>query len=227
MAHPISVRDKARALRSAGYSYSYIARETGLSKSTLSDWLGSVAYTPNQETVLAIGKALAASGQKIAQKRLETFVRAREEAKQEVGVLSERDIFMFGLGLYLGEGSKAQEQVRIVNSDPRVIRFAIAWFKSLGLEQKNFVMTLHLYPDSDIEKSIVYWEEITGIPRAQFLKVQIDWRKDKKAYKLGKLPHGTAHLGVRCLGEKKYGVFFSRKILAWIEQMAKQTDTRV
>ena len=214
-------------MRLAGYSYSYIASQTGLSKGTLSGWLARVPYTPNSETVRAIGKARAASGEKIAKKKLETFVVARQEAVEEIGAVSRRDLFMFGLGIYLGEGGKAQEQIRLVNSDPRVIRFAIAWFRSFGLDTKNFVIKLHLYPDSDVEKCIEYWGEVAGIPEQQFLKTQIDWRKGKKTYKLGKLPYGTAHLGIRCLGDKKFGVFFSRKILAWIEEMAKKVETRV
>lgn len=226
MAHPVSVKEKARSLRLAGYSYSYIASQTGLSKGTLSDWLARVPYTPNSETVQAIGRARAASGETIAKKRLETFTIAQQEAAEEIGAVSRRDLFMFGLGIYLGEGGKAQEQIRLVNSDPRVIRFAIAWFKSFGLGTRNLVIKLHLYPDSDIGKSIEYWERVTGIPRQQFLKAQIDWRKGKKAYKLGKLPYGTAHLGVRCLGDKKFGVFFSRKILAWIEEMTKRVEMR-
>jgi len=226
VAHSLSVKEQVRSLRLAGYSYSYIASQTGLSKGTLSDWLAKVPYTPNSETVRTIGKARAASGEKIAKKRLETFVVAKQEAAEEIGNVSQRDLFMFGLGIYLGEGSKAHEQIRIVNSDPRVIRSAIAWFKSLGLDTKNFVIKLHLYPDSDVEKSIEYWGRVTGVPRGQFLKSQIDWRKGKKAYKLGKLPYGTTHLGIRCLGDKKFGVFFSRKIMAWIEETAKRIEMR-
>ena len=226
MAHSTSVKEQARSLRLAGYSYSYIASQTGLSKGTLSDWLARVPYTTYSGTVQTIGTARAASGEKIAKKRLETFVIAKQEAAEEIGKVSQRDLFMFGLGIYLGEGSKAHEQIRLVNSDPRVIRFAITWFKSFGLDTKNFVIKLHLYPDSDIKRCTEYWGKVAGVPAGQFLKPQIDWRKDKKTYKLGKLPYGTAHLGIRCLGDKKFGVFFSRKIMAWIEEMAKKVEMR-
>lgn len=226
MTHPVSVKEQVVALRSAGYSYSYISGQVGLSKSTLSDWLGKIPYTPNEETIATIGKALAASGAKIAKKKQETFLIAQKEAEEEIGDVSQRDLFMFGLGLYLGEGNKSHEMVRLVNSDPRVIRFAIAWFEFFDITRKNFAVTLHLYPDSDIEKSTEFWMKHTKIPRNQFLKPQIDWRKDKKIYKIGKLPFGTAHLGVRCLGEKKFGTFFFRKILAYIDEMSKKIKMR-
>src|SRR3989344_2733569 len=59
--HAPTIREKVLDLRSAGYSYTYISAHTGISKSTLSGWLGHVPYIPNAETVLKIGKARAAS----------------------------------------------------------------------------------------------------------------------------------------------------------------------
>lgn len=227
MAHLLSTKNKASELRRAGYSYSYISSKTGLSKSTLSDWLATVPYTPNEETRQTIGKALAASGAKIAKKKLESINQAKKLAREEIGRLSKRDLFMFGLGLYLGEGNKTHDLVRVVNSNPEVIRLAIAWFESLGLSKKNFAITLHLYPDSTPDKSREFWSRVTGIPKNQFLKTQIDWRKNKKAYKIGKLPHGTAQLAVRGMGEKRFGVFLARKINAWTEEVIRETSTRV
>lgn len=227
MSHPTSVKEKALALRTAGYSYSYISEQTGLSKSTLSGWLGRVPYIPNTKTINDIGKALAASIQKNTQKRLRSYALAQQEAEQEIEKVSHRDIFMFGLGLYLGEGSKTHDLVRVVNSDPRVIRLAIKWFKAVGLSEKNLNIRLHLYPDSNIEESTLFWISKTGLSREQFMKPQIDWRKNKKAYKLGKLPYGTAHVGVRSLGEKRHGVFLSRKIAAWIDEVDKRSEAGV
>lgn len=225
--HRQLLKQKALHLRQAGYSYTYIASKTGLSKSTLSEWLSGVPYTPNQETIRTIGKARARAGARKTEIKQESFAEARDEAVREIGFVSQRDIFMFGLGLYLGEGNKTHDLVRIVNSDPEIIRLAIVWFESLGLSKKHFAITLHLYPDSDPDKSRTYWSNMTDIPKSQFLKTQIDWRKDKKAYKIGKLPHGTAQLSVRGLGEKRFGVFLARKIHAWNEELIQKTKMRV
>lgn len=224
--HKLSVREIAISLRKAGYSYAYISAKTGLPKSTLSGWLASVPYTPNAETVRRVGKAIAAANARKSKIKQQTFLEARQEAKKEIGLLSNRDIFMFGLGLYLGEGSKTNDVTRIVNSDPKVISLALKWFEVIGLSRASFAITLHLYPDTDVEKSIAFWSAHTGLPRPQFLKVQIDWRKNKKMYKLGKLPYGTAHLSVRSLGNKKFGVALSRKILACIEEVSSRIEKR-
>jgi len=76
-----------------------------------------------------------------------------------------------------------------------------------------------LYPDSDQEKSIKYWSKNTGIPENQFFKSTIDKRTDKKRPNEGKLPFGTAHVSVKSFGNKDFGVYLHRRIMAWINQV--------
>lgn len=224
--HHASSRQHAFRLRRDGYSYSYIASQTGLSKSTLSDWLADVPYHPNEHTRLAIGRARAASGEKKTQIKQQSLLKARQEAENDINTLSKRDLFMFGIGLYLGEGSKTANVVRVVNSEVDVIRLAIAWFMSLGVLKNQFGVTLHLYPDSNVKKCLQFWSEATTIPLGQFAKPQIDRRRNKKSNKAGKLPYGTAHLSVKSGGRKEFGVFFSRKILGWVDSAIKKAIMR-
>ena len=134
-------KQTAIELRKAGYSYSTIMDRTSTSKSTLSEWLRDIPYQPNKETLARIQmgqlrSALAQNKQKIESLRL-----AESEAKKEIANLSNRDIFMLGLGLYIGEGSKTHGITRVANSDPNIIRLAIAWFeKTCGLSKKNFTI---------------------------------------------------------------------------------------
>ena len=209
-------RISAIELRKAGHSYNYIAKVARVSKGTLAVWLADIPYTPNDETVERIGKARAASGEAKSRLKRESFQRARSEAKTDISAFSRRDLFMLGLGLYIGEGAKSTQQIRFVNSNPAIINFMIKWFiKAVGLRKDNLKIRLHIYPDSDEEQSLQFWSEKTTIPMSQFQKTVVDWRKDKKALKSGKLPHGTVHLSVNGLGEKRFGVFLARKILAW------------
>src|ERR1700683_3559654 len=163
--------DKLRAiqLRKEGYSYKYISEVLKVSKSTLSDWLITIPYTPNNETVERIGKARAASGRVKTEIKQASILEAAIEAKRQFGKVSQRDLFMLGLGLYIGEGSKTAEITRFVNSDPRVVNLMIRWFvKALGLPRKNLRIRLHLYPDCNEKQSLQYWSKITTIPLSQF-----------------------------------------------------------
>ena len=216
----IHAKTTAIELRRAGHSYNYIAPKVGVSKGTLAVWLADVPYTPNTETLNRIGKARAASGEVKSRLKRESFQRAREEARAEIQTLSRRDLFMLGLGLYIGEGAKSTQQTCFVNSNPAIISLLIKWFvKAVGLKKDNLRMRLHIYPDCSEEKSLQFWSEATTISRSQFLKTSVDWRKDKKAFKSGKLPHGTAHLSINGLGDKRFGVFLARKIMAWSDEV--------
>ena len=215
-----SIKEEAVRLRKGGYSYTYISEKIGISKSTLSNWLGRISYQPNKETVSKIGKARAASGLAKNIMKLESIERARVEAKNDIGKLSKRDLFMAGLGLYIGEGSKSHNIVRITNSNHQIIVFAIRWFnETLDVPLENFSLRIHMYPDSDEKKVIKFWSQVTGFSAGQFRKSQVDYREGKKISKKGQLPYGTAHLSVRSCGQKKLGVFLSRKIEAWTEEV--------
>jgi transcriptional regulator with XRE-family HTH domain len=221
MAHP-AAREKAVSLRRAGFPYSHISRVTGISKSTLSDWLSAIPYTPNAETIERVGKAIAAANARKTALKQESIRKIQHEARAQVGKVSKRDLFMFGLGLYLGEGSKTGDVTRVVNADVQVIRLTIAWFESLGVRPAQFLLTLHLYPDTDVRKCLRFWSEATTIPVSQFGKVQTDTRRNKRMYKNGKLPYGTAHLSVRGLGRKEYASALARRIKGWTNAVEKE-----
>jgi transcriptional regulator with XRE-family HTH domain len=217
-----SIKEEAIQMRRGGYSYTYITEKTGVSKSTLSNWLGGVPYQPNKETINRIGKALAASGLAKSRLKLESIQRARHEAKKDIGKLSKRDLFMAGLGLYIGEGSKSHDIVRITNSNYQIIVFGIRWFNEvLGVPLDNFSMRIHMYPDSNEKEVIKFWTKVTGFSAGQFRKSQVDYREGKKISKKGQLPYGTAHLSVHSCGQKELGVFLSRKIEAWTNEIFK------
>lgn len=220
--HQLSLREKALVLRKNGFSYTYISSQTGLSKGTLSGWLTDVPYTPNKETVASFGKARAAASARRAQLRQDSIREIRKVAETDVGKISKRDLFMFGLALYLGEGCKSNGQVRMVNSDPRIIQTIIAWFKMLGVKSGQFKLRVHLYPDNNVRQCLQFWSRTTSIPLSQFQQTHIDTRTDKKEKKRRKLPFGTVQLLVQSKGRKEYGVLFFRKIQLWNEVLLSE-----
>jgi transcriptional regulator with XRE-family HTH domain len=218
------LRIKAQKLRKAGYSYSIINKKLGVSKSTLSNWLNNIKFFPNKEVISRIGKAKLKSALYKQKLKFADIEKGEKDAIKEVRVLSTRDLFMLGIGLYLGEGTKAIEQIRIVNSDPNIIKLSIRWLKKfLNLDTKNFKITLHGYPDNDVKKDIIFWSEQTQIPIKQFSKSILDRRIKKSAINKRKLPHGTAHLYIKKGDTKLVGVTSShRKIMGWIKAVVSQ-----
>lgn len=218
-----NVKPLAIKLRESGHSYNYIAQNIGVSKSTLSEWLAEVPYTPNQMTLNRIGNARAQSGLVKSNLKRDSIERARILARKDVGKLTKRDLFMLGLGLYIGEGGKSLNLVRVVNANPRVIRSIIRWFEeTCSLSKDNFALRIHLYPDNDIQACHRFWSSETGIPLSNFQECQVDRRLDKRLVKKGKLPFGTAHLTVRSNGKKEFGVFLARRIAGWMDEAMAQ-----
>ncbi|MDQ5949059.1 MAG: hypothetical protein QG579_449 [Patescibacteria group bacterium] len=211
------IKQKAIDLRKEGYSYNYIIKHVPVTKSTLSEWLHNIPYTANKYTIETIGNARIASGRYRHQIRVDSLEKAKQQAKKDIGSLSERDVMMLGLGIYIGEGAKTAGITRIINSDPKIIRLAIKWLQiSFGVKKKQIKIRLFLYPDSEEIKSIKYWSKSLNIPTSQFFKPTIDRRMNKKISNHNKLPYGTAHVTVNSLGDKEFGVYLSRRITAWI-----------
>lgn len=211
------LRTAATKLRDEGYSYAMISEKLGVAKSTMHYWFRERPFTPNYKVVERIKYGPLKNGARMHNRRVEEIAKLKSIGVNEVGELSKRDLWMLGIGLYIGEGAKTVECVRIANSDPAVIKIAIRWLKeACGLPDENIVITLHLYPDNDIEESFHYWQRVSGLPRSSFRKTQIDGRQNKKASNKRKLPHGTAHVRVIANGDQTKGVALFRKICGWI-----------
>jgi hypothetical protein len=212
-------KELAIKLRKEGYSYSYIKDKTGYSQGTLSYHLAHIPYEPNAETQRRIGKALSAAIQRKAKKKRDSIHNAHADARAHIGKITERDLLMLGIGLYLGEGSKTQDIIRVVNTNPRILRVCMAWFRYLGLSESNFMIRLHVYPDTSIHEAEAYWMKSLGISCAQFQPVTIDHRANKDRKRNGIHPYGTAHLTIRANGNKAFGVTLSRLIGGYMEEV--------
>ena len=223
-----SLKDQAIIYRKRGYSYGMIKERLGTPKSTLSDWLKDTEYSPNKEVIRRIGIARAKSGQLKHEKRIASIKKAKGQAKKDINKLSKRDVFMLGIGLYWGEGAKRSgETVSLMNCDPKIINTTIKWLQNTcSLKSENFKLTVHAYPDNNINKCIRYWSLETGIPKTQFCKSQIDRRTDKKSKKKNMLPYGTLKIVVRSNGNEDFGVYLHRRIIGWIDAVANKTGKR-
>lgn len=221
------LKKRAVNYRKLGYSYGLINKKLGISKSTLSNWLRDIRYKQNKQVVKRIKEAFkkSASSRKLA--RLQRVIFAKALAKEELGIISKRDLWMIGIGLYLGKGSKNSKNgiIRIVNSNPKIIKIAITWFKNIcGVPNQNLKISVHAYMDNNIENTINYWSTLTGIPKNQFGKTQIDKRKNKSTDNIGKLPWGTAHLTILANGNKEHGIKLFRRIISWTEVIEEQIN---
>ncbi len=204
-------------MRDAGYSYNMIRDELGLAKSTLSNWFKDRPFTPNRAVLRRIQYGPIKSAEKSHNRKVQEIEELKERGSKEIGIFTARDLWLLGLGLYMGEGSKSHETIRIINSDPHMVKLAIRWFKvTCGLTKHNITVALHLYPDNDVGECIKFWRRITQLPLRNFRKTQIDARKNKSTLKRNKSPYGTAHITIVSRGDPEKGVRLYRRINGWI-----------
>lgn len=116
-----------------------------------------------------------------------------------LGDLSKRDLFIAGVALYWGEGSKG-EKLQITNSDTRIVKFFILWLKEIFNISKNdliFYITInemHKSRLSDVEK---YWRDVLKVSKNQFTKTVVLKSKNKKRYSNFQEHYGTLRVTVR------------------------------
>jgi intein/homing endonuclease len=107
---------------------------------------------------------------------------------------SKQEAFLFGLGLglYWGEGTKANRySVRLGNTDPdlmiRFIEFLETFFT---VNRKDLRFGLQVFSTMKTQKIISFWLKKIDVSKAQFMKVVITPRSGEGTY-LRKIEHGV------------------------------------
>lgn len=222
-------RLKARDLRKSGFSIKEIAKKTNVSKSTVSRWCNDIELTKEQIQKLDENQILGAYrgrliGARIQlEKRLKIISDFKKLGKKEIGNLSNRDLLIAGLSLYLGEGDKKRNQVQFTNSDPEIIKFMIKWFKFImEVSQNRFTLNILINKlhKNRAENILSFWSDITGMPSYQFNKTIFIKSKSKKIYENSDKYFGTLAIRVKKSSKIQY------KILGLMDSLLK-ANTKV
>mgnify|MGYP001604613233 CR=1 FL=1 len=81
-------------------------------------------------------------------------------------------LFGLGMGLYWGEGTKAnKDSVRLGNTDPALIRrFMDFLIKLFGVKRRDFKFGLQIFTDIEIDEALDFWAKTLKIRYSQFYK---------------------------------------------------------
>ncbi|MGY6020248.1 hypothetical protein [Streptomyces spinosirectus] len=162
------LRAKARELRLRGWTYDRIQVELGCSKSSISLWVRDLPkpeprYTPEEHRELMQAGLL-----RLRNAQDEERGRVKDAAAEEVGDLSDRDLFMAGVALYWAEGQKSKpyqrrEVVNFVNSDPDVIQVFLAWLDLLSVARERLGFRVMIHESADVAGAERYWAALVGV----------------------------------------------------------------
>lgn len=173
----IILRRKVIELRKQGKSYSDILKIVKVSKSSISLWLRDIPLTEKQKSKLndRRKRAVETYRETMKNKRNKRLFNYYIEQKNKLVPLTDREIYIAGLFLYLGEGNKvSRNSIVITNTDPSVIKFSLYFLlKSLKIPKEKIRVQLHLYADMSIEDEIDYWANELRVKKANFAKPYI------------------------------------------------------
>ncbi|CUW29822.1 MULTISPECIES: terminase gpP N-terminus-related DNA-binding protein [Streptomyces] len=182
------LRERARELRLQGWTYDRIEAELGCSRSSVSLWVRDLPrpeprYTPAEQQAL-MREGLARQRAAADEKREET----KRAARNQIGKLSDRELFLAGVSLYWAEGSKdksydRRENVVFVNSDPGVIQVFLAWLDLLGVERKRLRYVVMIHENADVTGAERYWADLVGADRSAFNKTNLKKHNPKTVRK--------------------------------------------
>lgn len=205
---------KARESRQEGQSIKEIAKKLKVSKGTVSIWCRDIQLTKkqiarlDQQMIKGAYKGRLKGAETLKKKYSQRVRKLKKEGLKEIQKLRKRDLFIMGIGLYWGEGSKTGCAIRFHNSDPYIIQFMMKWFRTFfKTYDKDFAMyiTINEIHRKRLDKVTKYWSNITKIPKDQFRKPNLVKAKNKKIYL-----NFEKHYGTLCIRINKSSDLFYR-----------------
>lgn len=163
-------KEKAIILRKKGFSYNEILENVSVTKSTLSIWLRNVGIAKRQKQRLTEKRRDAQQKAQEACKKNRVIKEKKiiEKAKQEIGKISQRDLWLIGIAIYWAEGAKQKannvsQGVSFGNSDPKMILLFRRWLnKCCGIKNKRICYRIYIHEKADIEKAKKFWSNLLG-----------------------------------------------------------------
>lgn len=215
-------KNQAIQLRKKGFSYSEILKDIPVAKSTLSGWLHSVGLSKKQKQRLTEKKmqAILRGAARKREIRIEQTKNIMRETAKEIGLISDRELFLLGVIVYWAEGSKQKEHapgsgVQFSNSDPKLIKLFLYWLLKICKISKgeiDFEIYIHQNRKDIVIDAVKFWSKVTKFPESYFSRVYFKKGSKKTNRKnIGNLYFGQVKIRVR------KSSILNRKIAGWME----------
>ncbi len=197
-------------LRRLGLSYGEIMELVEVNKSTLATWCRDVKLSTEQIEAMKKRRAQEPGIPVDTQwKRRKEVELIRAQATLEAEHLVDESLWVAGVAMYWGEGTKVGSQLTMANSDPAVLRMFKAWsIKYLG-PNMGWRAKLNIHANNDEPGSRQWWAAQLDIPLNDFTKTYI--KPDGTGHRTNHLPYGV------CQVTKRKSSNGYHTAMAWIE----------
>jgi len=221
MIKKIELNKKAIILRKKGLTYSAILEKVPVAKSTLALWFKEVKLSNPQYQRITQKKLDAAMRGGLAKRnqRIKKTYEIVHKAEKEIGKLSKRELWLIGITLYWGEGSKEKDchpgsRVSFTNMDKNMIHIFLKWLKLCKIEDDEIIFDIYIHENHKkrVEEIKNYWSKITDFPTSKF--DHIYFKKDKGNTKRKNVTPDK-YYGIMKIVIKQSSTFL-REITGWI-----------
>jgi hypothetical protein len=160
-------RERARQLRAEAWTLQEIATELGVAKASVSVWVRDVEFVPKPRNRGHAG----CKPHPLTLKKEAEIEQCRLEAFEWAQGMTSRELTMFALGLYAGEGAKSGCEVSMANTNPVLLQVFITWLRqTFRIDESRLRVALYLHQGLDLDAANRYWSELLQIPISQFIK---------------------------------------------------------
>ena len=198
-------REMAREMRREGMPYKQIAARLDVSPSSAHAWTKDIELTDEQKLANLRGPRGPQNPEHIRQRARAWSARckARRLEYQEEGRVAARRgdrLHQAGCMLYWAEGAKGRNTVKLVNSDPNMVRFFRRFLTdALGVPLEKLTIALNVYTTNGltIEEIEDHWLRLLELPRTAARKHTLNHMPTSSSGRAtNKLPYGVCSLSV-------------------------------
>ncbi|MEX0835264.1 MAG: helix-turn-helix domain-containing protein [Nitriliruptor sp.] len=186
-------RARARELRAQAWTMPEIAEHLGVSRSSVSLWTRDVPFDPSARRSARTDRRPRGSDHPMRRRKLAEIAHYDAAGRRDLAELTDRELLIAGLGLYAGDGSKRDGEVRFANSDASLIEFFCRWLRTcFTVDEDRLRVRLYLHEGLDLAVAQRFWSDRTGIDKTRFTKA---YRAVPDAtIRHNKHRHGCAHV---------------------------------
>lgn len=182
------LRARARELRSQGMTYDQIQLELGCSRSTISLWVRDLPKPKPRFTEAERRDRMNAGLAHLRAARDQERQETKRSAREAVGGLSDRELFIAGVTLYWAEGAKdktysRREALHFINSDPNVIILYLRWLELLGVTRDRMRFRVSIHETADVAEAERFWAVLAGVDASTFQKATLKRHNPKTVRK--------------------------------------------
>ncbi|MFZ0014711.1 MAG: hypothetical protein WAL25_11425, partial [Acidimicrobiia bacterium] len=182
-----------RGLRRLGHSYGEIMNLIEVKKSTLATWCRDIDLTEEQIRAIKRRHAQHPGIPRDTQRKRRREVQVlRAGARNDVSRLLAQPLWVAGVALYWGEGSKTTRRLAMANADPAALRLFKSWATAYHDPDSGWRARLNLHADNNEQAARGWWSQELSISIDDFTKSYI--KPDGTGHRKNHLPYGVCTL---------------------------------